>query len=78
MSERESGRRWGGGLTAARTVVWLALVAVLLATGLPAAPAQTVGATTWYFAEGYTGGDFDEYLTILNPHAAPVDLTIIY
>ena len=28
----------------------------------------------WYFAEGYTGAGFDEYLTILNPNptAAPV------
>ena len=34
-------------------------------------------ATTWYFAEGYTGAGFDEYLTILNPNptAAPVTLT---
>jgi len=23
---------------------------------------------TWYFAEGYTGGGFDEYILVLNPH----------
>ena len=28
------------------------------------------GATTWYFAEGYTGPGFDEYLTIQNPGSA--------
>ncbi len=27
----------------------------------------TEPSTTWYFAEGYTGGNFDEYLCLLNP-----------
>jgi hypothetical protein len=35
-------------------------------------------ATTWYFAEGYTGEGFDEYLTILNPNSAPAPVTITY
>jgi hypothetical protein len=41
-----------------------------------------LGATTlgrsWFFAEGYTGTGFDEYLTILNPGTAPGQATITY
>ncbi|MCC6629769.1 MAG: S8 family serine peptidase [Chloroflexi bacterium] len=33
---------------------------------------------TWYFAEGYTGAGFDEYLTILNPHEQEAPVTITY
>jgi hypothetical protein len=33
---------------------------------------------TWYFAEGYTGTGFDEYLTFLNPNPTPADVTITY
>jgi hypothetical protein len=33
---------------------------------------------TWLFGEGYTGAGFDEYLTILNPNAAPAPVTITY
>jgi hypothetical protein len=33
---------------------------------------------TWYFAEGYTGEGFDEYLTIMNPNAQPGSATITY
>jgi plastocyanin len=44
-----------------------------------AAPAgATEGATAWYFAEGYTGPGFDEYLTILNPNAGPAAVAVIY
>ncbi len=32
----------------------------------------------WYFAEGYTGAGFDEYLTIQNPTSSPASLTITY
>jgi hypothetical protein len=32
----------------------------------------------WYFAEGYTGLGFDEYLTILNPNPSPAAVTITY
>jgi hypothetical protein len=32
----------------------------------------------WYFAEGYTGGGFDEYLTILNPSATDANIRITY
>jgi hypothetical protein len=35
-------------------------------------------ATTWYFAEGYTGADFDEYLTIMNPSHQDARLRITY
>jgi hypothetical protein len=34
--------------------------------------------TRWYFAEGYTGSGFDEYLTIQNPNAANAEVTITY
>jgi hypothetical protein len=44
----------------------------------PPPPGNTVGATTWYFAEGYTGPGFDEYLTIQNPNAAAAQITITY
>jgi hypothetical protein len=38
----------------------------------------TAARTTWWFAEGYTGPGFDEYLTILNPNPAPAPVTITY
>ncbi|MCC6629575.1 MAG: hypothetical protein IT340_19525 [Chloroflexi bacterium] len=38
----------------------------------------TIGELTWYFAEGYTGPGFDEYLTIQNPNAGAADLKITY
>ncbi|MCC6628032.1 MAG: hypothetical protein IT340_11590, partial [Chloroflexi bacterium] len=34
--------------------------------------------TDWYFAEGYTGTGFDEYLTINNPGAVDGSVTILY
>jgi exo-beta-1,3-glucanase (GH17 family) len=39
--------------------------------------AQAVTATsrTWYFAEGYTGPGFDEYICVLNPGSTPASLT---
>ncbi len=39
------------------------------AMGIPAP------ATTWYFAEGYTGAGFDEWICVLNPGNARADLT---
>ncbi|MCC6629524.1 MAG: hypothetical protein IT340_19260 [Chloroflexi bacterium] len=47
-------------------------------TGGGATLGATVAATTWHFAEGYTGGGFDEYLTIQNPNPAMVTGTITY
>ena len=35
-------------------------------------------ASTWYFAEGYTGGDFDEYLTIQNPGGSDALVVVTY
>ncbi len=32
----------------------------------------------WYFAEGYTGAGFEEYLCILNPSSAPTHATLTY
>jgi hypothetical protein len=32
----------------------------------------------WYFAEGYTGAGFDEYLTILNPNPTAAPVTLLY
>ena len=40
---------------------------------------DAVGATSpslsWYFAEGYTGSGFDEYICVLNPGDTPANLT---
>jgi hypothetical protein len=35
-------------------------------------------ARTWYFAEGYTGGSFTEYLTIANPNASAANVQVQY
>ncbi len=35
-------------------------------------------ATDWYFAEGYTGADFEQWLTIENPNPAAAHLQITY
>jgi hypothetical protein len=37
-----------------------------------------IAATTWYFAEGYTGDGFDEYLTIQNPNVQAANVRITY
>ncbi len=34
--------------------------------------------TTWYFAEGYTGEDFEEWLVLQNPNPVPTTATITY
>ena len=34
--------------------------------------------TTWYFAEGYTGPGFDEWICVLNPGDAAADLTFYF
>ena len=41
-------------------------------------PAATQGAPTWYFAEGYTGPGFDEYLVVFNPNPMVAAVTITY
>ncbi len=35
----------------------------------------TESSRTWYFAEGYTGAGFDEYICVLNPGGTASDLT---
>ena len=34
--------------------------------------------STWYFAEGFTGDGFDEFLTILNPNSGQAAVRITY
>lgn len=38
----------------------------------------TAPSPTWYFAEGYTGSGFDEYLTILNPDPEGAMVSVTY
>jgi len=33
---------------------------------------------TWYFAEGYTGPGFDEWLCLWNPGASAIDVEVTY
>jgi outer membrane protein assembly factor BamB len=33
---------------------------------------------TWYFAEGYTGGSFSEYLTLANPNSVAATVQVTY
>jgi hypothetical protein len=39
---------------------------------------NTMPGTTWYFAEGYTGASFQEYLTVMNPNTSPVSYTVTF
>ncbi|RIK10763.1 MAG: hypothetical protein DCC49_02235 [Acidobacteria bacterium] len=41
-------------------------------------PAQSAAATTLYFAEGYTGAGFDEYITLQNPGSVAANVSIAY
>ncbi len=47
-------------------------------TGGTAVIGANVPSSTQYFAEGFTGPSFDEYLTILNPGGAQADLTFSF
>ncbi len=38
----------------------------------------TTSSNSWYFAEGYTGSGFEEWLTIQNPNPGPVSVNITY
>ncbi len=38
----------------------------------------TATATTWYLAEGYTGGTFDEYVLIQNPNASSASIKVTF
>ncbi len=39
---------------------------------------SAVPAQSWYFAEGYTGPGFDEYLTVANPQGSATHIDIAY
>jgi hypothetical protein len=39
---------------------------------------NTAPGTTWYFAEGYTGQSFQEYLTIQNPFSTTASVTVTF
>jgi hypothetical protein len=72
--------------------ILLATIAILLGTLSPfciesayagdgtCGEASTEGSTTWYFAEGYTGEGFQEYLTLFNPQEtnSQLDLDLLY
>ncbi|NPV59141.1 MAG: caspase family protein [Actinobacteria bacterium] len=56
----------------ATVLLAMVLGGLLCAMGAAAAPAEEVkaacGTKGWYFAEGYTGGDFDTWILIQNPN----------
>jgi murein DD-endopeptidase MepM/ murein hydrolase activator NlpD len=43
-----------------------------------ATPHHDVGEYTWWFAEGWTGAGFDEYVTIQNPNGSAVSVELTY
>lgn len=47
-------------------------------TGGHVVPGQSSPATTLYFAEGYTGPGFAEYLTLQNPNPIQADIEVTY
>jgi hypothetical protein len=55
-----------------RVLLIMVLSGIFCAASLAAAPAGEVNASCgskgWYFAEGYTGGDFDTWILIQNPN----------
>ncbi len=73
----------------ARVLVFLILVLISFAPILrspaycaPSDGHNSVGTTstsnTWYLAEGYTGGDFSEWILIQNPGATAANVAITY
>jgi Tol biopolymer transport system component len=47
-------------------------------TGGHDAVGATAPALAWYFAEGYTGAGFDEWICVLNPGDLPANLTFFF
>ncbi len=45
---------------------------------LPITVTATTASTTWYFAEGFTGGGFSEFLTLANPNTVTTAVTVTY
>jgi hypothetical protein len=39
-------------------------------------PGENAPQATWYFAEGYSGVTFQPYLTVMNPGATPISMTV--
>jgi beta-N-acetylhexosaminidase len=48
------------------------------AVTVPVTLVVTAGSKQWYFAEGYTGGNATEYLTLANPNPAVADVSVEY
>lgn len=72
------------GLRIHRTSISLLAAAALATAALPAVAANAASPKIpgppfiYYFAEGYTGPGFDEYITIQNPNGATANVTIDY
>ena len=47
-------------------------------TGGSCVVGATSPASTWFFAEGYTGSNFNEWLTLQNPNDAPINARVTY
>ena len=41
-------------------------------------PGLTAPGTRWFLAEGYTGGEFDTYVTLQNPNSVPAKAAVTY
>jgi hypothetical protein len=68
----------GVGIVAERSMYFTYRSSAGPITGGHAVLGATAPARAWYFAEGYTGPGFDEYLTLLNPHDDAAAVTITY
>ncbi len=80
-----SNAAWGWGATwSENKVQFYGRDDILPADGTPVVltfSVQTAAATasnTWYFAEGYTGAGFQEYLTLQNPNPTAANVTVEY
>jgi L,D-transpeptidase catalytic domain len=47
-------------------------------TGGSDAPGVTSPAPNWYMAEGYTGGDYDTFILVMNPSDKPVNVAVSF
>jgi len=68
------------GIKAGKVFLTMALYALFAGGVLASAPAaqyrEACGTSGWYFAEGYTGGDFDTWILIQNPNAVETTATV--
>ncbi len=51
---------------------------IIPALSLPVTVVAANVSKTWYFAEGFTGGSFSEYLTLANPNNVSTNVTVQY